>query len=78
VRPDCVLLGADAEDAGVNVMRATIQDHTYQGPFIRYRLDLGGQTVIAEATNRADRAVLDNRAEVAVAWRPKDSEILPD
>ena len=51
---------------------------TYQGPFIRYRLDLGGQTMVAEASNRADRAVLEDRAEVAVAWRPDDSEILPD
>lgn len=49
-----------------------------QGPFIRYRLDLGGQTVVAESTNRADRAVLEDRAEVAVAWQPDDSEILPD
>ena len=53
-------------------------EHVLLGDQGRYRLDLGGQTVVAESTNRADRAVLEDRAEVAVAWQPDDSEILPD
>ncbi len=78
LRPESVLLGSEAESAGTNVLRGTVQDHTYQGSFIRYRLDLGGQTLVAEVANRSDREVLDNNTEIAIGWRPEDTEILHD
>ncbi len=78
LRPESVLLGAEAENADANVLRGTVQDHSYQGSIIRYRLDLAGQTLIAEAANRSDREVLDNNSEIAIGWRPEDTEILHD
>ena len=78
LRPESVLLDAEAENADANVLRGTVQDHSYQGSIIRYRLDLAGQTLIAEAANRSDREVLDDNAEVAIGWRPEDTEILHD
>ncbi len=80
IRPERVLIGAEAQtaaaaDAAVNRITARVIDHTYQGAFIRYRLDIDGQTLVAETPNRTDRAVLADGAEVAVAW-PADGTAL--
>ncbi|MBM3518013.1 MAG: ABC transporter ATP-binding protein [Alphaproteobacteria bacterium] len=78
VRPERVLVGVDAEHAGGNLLRARVQSHTYQGSFIRYRLDLAGQTIVAEAPNRTEGAALDDGTEITIGWRPEGTSILPD
>ena len=45
---------------------------------IRYRLDLAGQTVVAERPNRADVGVLHKGSEVTISWKPEATEILLD
>ncbi len=72
VRPEQVLLGADATGiAGETVSRLTgvVLDHTYQGSFIRYRVDVGGHKLVAEVANRADQLLIADGTKVAVAWQ---------
>ena len=79
MRPEQMLLGEEAEAAGDgNTVRARVIDSTYQGPVIRYRLDLAGQTVVAERPNRAHVPVLAAGAETVVSWQPEATDILLD
>jgi ABC-type Fe3+/spermidine/putrescine transport system ATPase subunit len=78
LRPEQILLGDEAETSGANKLRVRVIDSTYQGAIIRYRLDLAGQTVVAERPNRADVSVLPAGAEITVSWRPEATEILTD
>ena len=81
LRPEQVLLGEEADAAeGSHLSRlpGVVLDHTYQGSFIRYRLEVGGQTVVAEVANRADRTVIADGASVAVAWRAEGAGLLAD
>ena len=78
LRPEQILLGDEAKAPGANKLRARVIDSTYQGAMVRYRLDLAGQTVVAERPNRADVDVLHADAEVEVSWKPEATEILPD
>ena len=78
LRPEQVLVGPVAGKAGkqVNRLKGLVVDHTYQGSFIRYRLDIDGQTLIAEVANRADKAVLADGAKVSIAWREDGAGLL--
>ncbi|MEZ5666814.1 MAG: ABC transporter ATP-binding protein [Alphaproteobacteria bacterium] len=80
IRPERVLVGPEAEAASaadLNRLTARVLDHSYQGAFIRYRLDIDGQIIVAEAPNRSDRAVLPDQARVAVAWPAAGTALLP-
>ena len=78
LRPEQILLGDEADTPGANKLQARVIDSTYQGAAVRYRLDLAGQTVVAERPNRADVGVLPADTEVAISWKPEATKILPD
>ncbi|MCP4380152.1 MAG: ABC transporter ATP-binding protein [Hyphomicrobiales bacterium] len=81
LRPEQVLLAGEAEAAsGDDVVRlqGTVLDHTYQGAFVRYRVDVGGQTLIAEIANRADRNVIPGGSQVPLAWRATGAGLLAE
>ena len=77
IRPEQVLMGTDA-DGMTNRLCASVRDISYQGAIIRYRLDLHGQILIAEAPNRSGQAVFGPGESVSVAWPSSASEILAD
>ncbi len=78
LRPEQILLDNEAGAPGANELKARVIDSTYQGSIIRYRLDLGGQTVVAERPNRADVGVLNTGSEITISWKPEATEILLD
>jgi putative spermidine/putrescine transport system ATP-binding protein len=78
VRPEHLLLGAEAERSGYNRIRARVRDETYQGPLIRYELDVQGIRLIAESHNRADRPTHAIGSEVVVGWSPGGTAVLTD
>jgi ABC-type Fe3+/spermidine/putrescine transport system ATPase subunit len=78
LRPEQILLSDEADTPGANKLQARVIDSTYQGAAVRYRLDLAGQTVVAERPNRADVGVLPADTEVAISWKPEATKILPD
>ena len=78
LRPEQILLDDEAGAPGANELKARVIDSTYQGSMIRYRLDLGGQTVVAERPNRAGVGVLNTGSEVTISWMPEATEILLD
>ena len=77
IRPEQILLGDEA-DGMPDQLRARVRDISYQGAIIRYRLDLQGQTLIAETPNRGGKTVLSQDEEVPIAWLPAAGEILLD
>ncbi len=81
LRPEQVLLADEAEAAsGDDLCRLTgvVLDHTYQGAFVRYRLDVSGQTLIAEVANRVDRDVVPDGSTVPLAWRASGAGLLAE
>ena len=78
LRPEQILLGEEAENSHGNKLQARVIDSTYQGAVVRYRLDLAGQTVVAEVPNRANRSSLPSDTEITISWQPEATEILPD
>ena len=77
IRPEQILLGDEAHGMP-DRLRASVRDISYQGAVIRYRLDLHGQALIAEAPNRGGRTVFAPNDDVALAWPPSAGEILID
>ena len=77
IRPEQILLGPEAGRVP-DQLHASVRDISYQGAIIRYRLDLHGQVLIAEAPNRGGQTVFSLNEEVAVAWPSSASEILTD
>ncbi|MFV0334486.1 MAG: ABC transporter ATP-binding protein [Tropicimonas sp.] len=77
VRPENVLMGAEAEAAGVPLMDAKITGETYQGAMLRYRLDLGGQEVVAERQNQVHLERWNIGATVKIGWTPRRARLLP-
>ncbi len=81
LRPEQLLLADEAEGAsGENLCRLSgrVIDHTYQGSFVRYRIDVDGQTLIAEVANRADRQVVADGENVPLAWRATGAGLLAE
>ena len=77
IRPEQILLGDEAHGMP-DRLRASVRDISYQGAVIRYRLDLHGQALIAEAPNRGGRTVFAPNDDVALAWPSSAGEILTD
>lgn len=79
VRPENILLGPDAARQQVNRLRAVVKSRTYEGPSIRYILELDGATMLkAEVPNRPDYEPLAAGTEIEVGWLPESSAILVD
>ncbi|MEX0344337.1 MAG: ABC transporter ATP-binding protein [Rhizobiaceae bacterium] len=81
LRPEQVLLGAEADRlSGDDLCKltGTVIDHTYQGSFVRYRINVEGQTLVAEVANRANSEVLVDGAKVPLAWRASGAGLLSE
>ena len=74
VRPEQVLLGEDAAQSA-NPLTGVVLDHTYQGSFIRYRVDVGGHKLVAEVANRSDQSLFADGSKVAVAWQAEGASL---
>jgi putative spermidine/putrescine transport system ATP-binding protein len=73
VRPENVLIG----DVGQSIrLPATVIAESYQGPIVRYRLDLGGQEIIAERQNQSHLERFGPGTTVHVGWDPGRTEVL--
>jgi ABC-type Fe3+/spermidine/putrescine transport system ATPase subunit len=78
IRPEHLLLGVEAERPGLNMMRGRIRKETYQGALIRYELEVGEATLVAESQNLPDRPIYPENTEIAVGWHPASSAILEE
>lgn len=78
LRPEHIVLGPQADSCNLNRVVARIKSETYQGSIIRYTLQVGPHTVIAEAQNRPDRPVFPPDSEVIIGWHPESCALLVD
>ncbi len=76
IRPENLRLG-DAAAEGAASLPATVEARIYQGALIRYRVNAGGQSLVAEAQNQADQRQYEPGAAVIASWRPERTEALP-
>ncbi|MDQ0469515.1 ABC transporter ATP-binding protein [Labrys wisconsinensis] len=77
VRPENVLLFGPGEAADVPIrLPATVLGETYQGAIVRYRLDVGGQTLVAERQNQSRLARFPVGGMVTVGWDPDRGKTL--
>ena len=76
VRPERVLVAEEAEQSTGVKFSARVIDQSFQGSIIRYRLDLEGQTLVAEVSNRAGRPVPQPDAQISVSWNPESTQVL--
>lgn len=77
IRPENVLMGQEAEAAGVPLLDARVVGETYQGSMLRYRLDLAGQEMVAERQNQVHLDRWDLGATVKIGWTPERARLLP-
>ena len=77
IRPENVLMGPEAEDAGVPRLSARVLGETYQGAMLRYRLALGDQELTAERQNQAHLARFGPGETVTIGWEPQRARLLP-
>ena len=77
IRPENVLMGAEAEAARVPAFPARVIDETYQGAMLRYRLDVAGQELTAERQNQAHLARFRPGDTVSIGWEPDRARLLP-
>ena len=77
IRPENVLMGPEAEAAGVPPLRARVIGETYQGPMLRYRLAVGDQELTAERQNQAHLARFAPGETVTIGWEPARARLLP-
>ncbi len=77
IRPENVLMGAEAEATGVPLLEARVLGETYQGAMLRYRLDVAGQELVAERQNQMHLACWEPGATVKIGWTPERARLLP-
>lgn len=77
IRPENVLLGAEAQAAGVATVQARVVSETYQGAMLRYSLDLGGQKIVAERQNQLHLDRFSAGDPVPIGWEPSRARLLP-
>jgi putative spermidine/putrescine transport system ATP-binding protein len=75
VRPENVQIGRELNGSPVR-LAARVLSESYQGPIIRYRLDLGGQEIIVERQNQSYLERFAPGASVTVGWDPERSKTL--
>jgi spermidine/putrescine ABC transporter ATP-binding subunit len=78
IRPEHILMGADAERLDLNQMKGRVVKQIYQGSLIRYELQIGEHSFVAEAQNTLERQDFPPGAEVSVAWHPASCSMLLD
>ncbi|MEF2070328.1 ABC transporter ATP-binding protein [Consotaella aegiceratis] len=76
VRPENVMVDAAALPAGAIPFPATVLAETYQGPIVRYRLDVGGQEIVAERQNQIHQQRFAPGTAVLAGWDPRRCEAL--
>ncbi|MBO0662428.1 ABC transporter ATP-binding protein [Jiella sp. MQZ9-1] len=76
VRPENVIVDAETLPDGVVAFPAKVVSETYQGPIVRYRIDIQGTTITAERQNQAHRPRLAVGDAVLAGWDPARCETL--
>jgi spermidine/putrescine ABC transporter ATP-binding subunit len=78
VRPEHVLLGPDAERQNLNQLKGRVIKELYHGSLIRYELQVGDQSLVAESQNTQEQQLFPPGAEISVAWHPSSCSMLLD
>jgi putative spermidine/putrescine transport system ATP-binding protein len=78
IRPEHVLMGADAERGELNQLKGRITKELYHGSLIRYELQVGEHSLVAESQNTLQQQVFPLGAEISVGWHPSSSSVLLD
>jgi len=78
VRPEHVLLGPDAERGELNHLKGRVTKELYHGSLIRYELQVGDHSLVAESQNTLEQQLYRAGAEISVAWHPSSCSILLD
>jgi putative spermidine/putrescine transport system ATP-binding protein len=77
VRPESILMGPEAEAAGVPLLDARVTGLTYQGAMLRYRLECQGQALTAERQNQIHLNHWSVNDGVRIGWPPDRARVLP-
>jgi ABC-type Fe3+/spermidine/putrescine transport system ATPase subunit len=78
IRPEHILMGADAERQELNQLKGRVTKELYHGSLIRYELQVGEHSLVAESQNTLEQQVFPLGAEVSVAWHPSSCSMLLD
>ncbi|TMF00588.1 MAG: ABC transporter ATP-binding protein [Chloroflexi bacterium] len=78
VRPEHVVLGLDAERRDLNQLTGRVTKELYHGSLIRYELQVGEQSLVAESQNTLEQQVFPLGAEISVGWYPSSCSLLLD
>ena len=78
IRPEHILMGADVERRDLNHVQGRVTKQLYQGSLIRYELQVGQLSVVAETQNTLEQDVFPLGAEVNLAWHPSSCSMLLD
>jgi spermidine/putrescine ABC transporter ATP-binding subunit len=78
VRPEHILLGADAERRELNHLKGRVVKELYHGSLIRYELQVGDQSIVAESQNTQEQQLFPPGAEISVGWHPSSCSMLLD
>jgi putative spermidine/putrescine transport system ATP-binding protein len=76
IRPEHILMGADAERRELNQLKGHVTKQLYHGSLIRYELRIGEHSLVAESQNTLEQQVFPLGAEVSVAWHPASCSVL--
>ena len=77
VRPESILMGPEAEAAGVPLMDARVIGQTYQGAMLRYRLTSQSQDLTVERQNQTQLASWAIGDMVRIGWAPDHASVMP-
>jgi putative spermidine/putrescine transport system ATP-binding protein len=78
IRPEHVLMGVDAERGELNHLKGRVTKELYHGSLIRYELQVGEHSLVAESQNTLQQQVVPLGAEISVGWHPSSSSMLLD
>jgi putative spermidine/putrescine transport system ATP-binding protein len=78
VRPEHVLLGLDGERRELNRLTGRVTKELYHGSLIRYELQVGEHSLVAESQNTLEQQVFPIGAEISVGWHPSSCSLLLD
>jgi putative spermidine/putrescine transport system ATP-binding protein len=78
IRPEHILMGAEAERRGLNQLKGRVTKQLYHGSLIRYELRIGEHALVAESQNTLAQQVFPVGAEVSVGWHPASCSMLLD
>jgi putative spermidine/putrescine transport system ATP-binding protein len=78
VRPENVKLGVNGNDDALNTVSGLLKSESYQGSLIRYELEVGDQTVVAEAQNTIDTLTYSPSQPLVIGWPIESTALLVD